>query len=160
MIKILSLIDNLIERVSTKRKWAKTIATLALALLAVSRVDAAAGGVTIDALKASPSASAINQYLERVAAEMQDTLPKRIDPITELVEVLVEGTTFTYGMKVDDGLSDADLQFIKRNAQSVGREYACQDDEIPALVNAGATVKWNFIHKGVTFVIVSISSCP
>lgn len=102
----------------------------------------------------------VHDALTTAAITLRPSLPKRIDEMTELIDVSVAEDTITYELKLDDALPAASIEKIKQNIQAVHQRGTCADPGMSAVVRAGGTSAVTYIFKGNTIATASVSHCP
>lgn len=129
------------------------------ARVAPASAPASAPAPAIPAAQPAPAAaSGLAAQLQSEVGAMQSMLPIRVDQVSQITAVHVEGTEIVYTMRY--AIPIPDLARVRREAQAHAESAVCANGPASTLIRSGATMRYDYTDSvGVTF-NTRVASCP
>ncbi len=127
----------------TKRIWPTVVVVILILLAALYFLG------TMNKQNATESASDsanLTTALEKQAADMRSQLPKKMNETVTANNVNVNGTTIIYDMSFTQDVDESQLSNQLLKDPMVGT--LCLNQDSRALLDAGATYEYDFVHGG------------
>lgn len=111
---------------------------------------------------AAPHAAApANELTAQLQAELQSLqpmLPIRVDRVSQIVAIHLEGTEVVYSMRYSIPIPD--LNRVRREAQAHAQTSVCANGPASALIRQGATMRYDYTDSVGLVFHTRVISCP
>ena len=101
----------------------------------------------------------LNERLEATVQSVRPQLPMRIDEVTALTDVKLDGRTISYIIDVAEEVPADEIGPYRSDVEREARARGCSEPDIRFLLESGATMVWQLRDLSGELFRVTVSSC-
>lgn len=106
----------------------------------------------------APANPNLAAQMQAEAQALQSTLPMRVDEVTQITAVTVEGTEAVYTLQISAPIPNPER--AREAAQTHAQTQVCGNPAAAGLVRQGATMRYDYTDSAGASFTTRVASCP